>query len=206
MTTTIQSLPVVRLLSPKEIAVDEITSQLNDLWQESAGTAVRATTFTLVVYEPEPIQHLLTVIGFYDGPIDGIMGPLTRDALKKAQQAYDLKITGRADETTFAKLKEVYIAASKQGIRPTQAEQNYRAADAIAQANPCRIIALCETVEEDHGLQAQVSAYCPIKKQHQSRMVCCEYITLAGSAAALERNSNAIKDLLITDLPQFVWW
>jgi glucose-6-phosphate dehydrogenase assembly protein OpcA len=37
-------------------------------------------------------------------------------------------------------------------------------------------------------------------------MVCCEYITLAGSAAALERHSNAIKELLIPDLPQFVWW
>jgi glucose-6-phosphate dehydrogenase assembly protein OpcA len=206
MTTTIQALPVVQLLSPKEIAVDEITTELNNIWQNSADTAVRATTFTLVVYEPEPIQHLLTVIGFYDGPIDGIMGPLTKEALLNAQKAYDLPKTGRADEITFAKLKEVYLAASKQGIMPTHAEQNYRAADAIAQANPCRIIALCETVESDHFLQAQVSAYCPIKKQHQSRMVCCEYITIAGSSAALEKHSSAIKELLIPELPQFLWW
>jgi glucose-6-phosphate dehydrogenase assembly protein OpcA len=206
MTTTIQALPVIQLLSPKEIAVDEITTELNDIWQNSADTAVRATTFTLVVYEPEPIQHLLTVIGFYDGPIDGIMGPLTREALLSAQKAYDLPITGRADENTFTKLKEVYLAASKQGITPTHAEQNYRAADAIAQANPCRIVALCETVEADHLLQAQVAAYCPIKKQHQSRMVCCEYITLAGSSSALEKHSEAIKDLLIPELPQFLWW
>jgi glucose-6-phosphate dehydrogenase assembly protein OpcA len=206
MTTTIQALPVVRLLSPKEIAVDAITTELNDIWLNFAETAVRATTFTLVVYEPEPIQHLLTVIGFYDGPIDGIMGPLTRDALLNAQKAYDLPRTGLADEITFTKLKEVYLAASKQGITPTHAEQNYRAADAIAQTNPCRIIALCETVESENALQAQVAAYCPIKKQHQSRMVCCEYITLAGSSEALEKYSDAIKELLIPELPQFLWW
>ncbi|MGL5034732.1 MAG: glucose-6-phosphate dehydrogenase assembly protein OpcA, partial [Microcystaceae cyanobacterium] len=79
-------------------------------------------------------------------------------------------------------------------------------ADAIAASNPCRIIALCPTAEEDEGVQAQVSAYCPIQKRNQNALICCEYITLRGTAEALERVGGVIAELMIPELPKFIWW
>ncbi|NEO61655.1 MAG: glucose-6-phosphate dehydrogenase assembly protein OpcA, partial [Moorea sp. SIO4G2] len=73
-------------------------------------------------------------------------------------------------------------------------------------SNPCRIIALCPIAGEDEGVKAQVSASCPIQKQSQSTLICCEYITLTGTAAALERISGVISELMLPELPKFLWW
>jgi glucose-6-phosphate dehydrogenase assembly protein OpcA len=78
--------------------------------------------------------------------------------------------------------------------------------EAIAIANPCRIIILSPITGVDEGVKAQVSAYCPIQKRGQSTLVCCEYITLRGTAAALERIGGIISALTISDLPKFLWW
>jgi len=79
-------------------------------------------------------------------------------------------------------------------------------ADAIASANPCRIIALVPNLGQDEGVKAQVSAYCPINKKDKDSLICCEYITLSGTAEALERIGGIISNLTIGDLPKFVWW
>jgi glucose-6-phosphate dehydrogenase assembly protein OpcA len=205
MPTTLQSPPMAKLLPSKSVLIDQIPTALQELWQTSAN-ALRANSFGLVIYEPAPIQQLLTALGFYDGPIDGINGPLTRDALAKSQQAYDLQITGKANEVTFAKLEEAYMAASKQNITPTAAEQNYRAADAIAEAGPSRIVTLCATNSTATELHAEVSAYSPIQKRQQSQMLGCEYVLFSGNAALLAENSHVVLDLLIPDLPLYVWW
>ncbi len=205
MPTTLQSPPMAKLLSSKNVAINEIPAALQELWQVNAN-AQRANTFSVVIYEPAPIQQLLTALGFYDGPIDGINGPLTRDALAKSQQAYDLTITGKANEVTFTKLEEAYLAASKQNIAPTAAEQNYRAADAIAESGPSRIVTLCATNSTASELEAQVSAYSPIKKREQSAMLGCEYVMFSGNAALLEANSQIVQDVLLPDLPLYVWW
>ena len=79
-------------------------------------------------------------------------------------------------------------------------------ADAIASQNPCRVITLCPIVGEDEGVKAQVSAYCPIKKQKRSSLICCEYITLTGTEEALARAAGLIQSLMIGGLPKFLWW
>ncbi len=80
-------------------------------------------------------------------------------------------------------------------------------ADAIAAQNPCRIVTVCPTIgEEDTGVTAQVSAYCPIQKQSNSNLVCSEYITLRGTKSAMERVSETVTSLMISDLLKFVWW
>ncbi|MEB3225646.1 MAG: glucose-6-phosphate dehydrogenase assembly protein OpcA, partial [Synechococcus sp.] len=68
------------------------------------------------------------------------------------------------------------------------------------------IITLCPTTGNDEGVSAQVSAYCPINKMGGSTLVCCEYITLSGTAAALERIGGLITALMVRDLPKFIWW
>lgn len=219
-----QSAPIVSLQAPKDVSLTEIEAELSKIWQSYgiAGengelpAATRATTFSLVVYEPEETQQLLTALGFYSGPIDGIPGPRTAAALREAQKAYGLSVTGKATAETLAQLREAVAKrlgnaanGGDDGIKSIAYALDTKSptvADAIASRNPCRIIALCPVAGEDEGVTAQVSAYCPIQKQSQSTLVCCEYITIKGTVAALERVAGMLPALLIGGLPKFLWW
>jgi len=219
----VQSPPILSLQSPKDVSVSEIEEELRNIWQSystadenmDVPNAVRATTFTLVVYEPEETQLLLSALGYYSGPIDGIIGPRMFAALKAAQKAYGLPRTGKADDKTKEKLREEHNERHQQEVNGNgeTRRQPYSAdiegsgiADAIASANPCRIIALCPIAGEDEGVKTQVSASCPIQKHSQSTLICCEYVTLSGTSAALERIGGMICELMISDLPKFIWW
>ncbi|MGF1480654.1 MAG: glucose-6-phosphate dehydrogenase assembly protein OpcA [Cyanophyceae cyanobacterium] len=205
--------PLVSLQAPKDISIDEIEGELQEIWRHYSGedgpAASRATTFSFIVYEPEPTQPLLAALGFYTGPVDGIAGPRTTAAIKAAQKAYGVEPTGKSNQELLAKLQSEFNAQSKNGGDVKQFSPDLEGsgvADAIAASNPCRIITLCPTVGPDEGVSAQVSAYCPIQKANKSSLVCCEYITLRGTAAALERIGGMISALTISGLPQFVWW
>ena len=52
----------------------------------------------------EQAQQKLRDDGYDPGPVDGKMGPQTRHAVKKFQQAKDLKASGRLDRQTVAAL------------------------------------------------------------------------------------------------------
>lgn len=204
---------LVALQKPKDISLDEIEAELRDIWRSQsdgglAPVATRATTFSVVIYEPEEIQQLLAALKFYDGDIDGSHGPKTRMAVTAAQQTYDLRITGRVDQETLKALRSHYAGLPADQQRPSNPDiRGFNLSEALAAQNPCRIITLCPTFDsEDTGVKAQVSAYCPVQKNNTSNLVCCEYITLRGTKSALERVANLVKSLVIDDLPKFVWW
>jgi len=215
MTTTA---PLVSLQAPKDVSLDDIEGELRAIWQqnnisEEGINATRASTFTLVIYEPEPIQALLSALGFYTGPIDGISGGRTTAAIKAAQKAYGLAETGYSSVDFTQKLREEVIKERESGIKslyhaidlaPDMA--GAAIADAIALANPCRIVTISPTTESDEGVKVQVSAYCPVQKSASSTLVCCEYITLRGTTDALERIGGLITELVIPELPKFLWW
>ena len=221
---TTQAPTIFSLQTPKDISLNEIEAELNKIWQSygiggedgALPAATRATTFTLVVYEPEQTQYLLAALGFYNGPIDGILGPQTVSALRDAQKALGLERTGKTSPQVLTRLREelakLYGGGESQDNNGVSAAEfspdaaSARIADEIALRNPCRIISLIPTVGEDEGVKAQVSAYCPIQKQSSSSLVCCEYITLTGTATALERIGGMIPELLIGGLPKFIWW
>lgn len=212
--------PIVSLQAPKDVSIDEIEAELRSLWQaqgkdEDAAAVTRAATFSLIIYEPDGTQQLLASLGFYTGPIDGIAGPRTKAAIKAAQKAYDMEDTGKSDPTLLEKLQAEFAQAKVEAQLTSDnktAAVNYTpdsegiTADAIAASNPCRIITLCPILGEDIGVKAQVSAYCPISKHTKNTLVCCEYITLSGTAEALERIGGIIAELAIADLPKFIWW
>jgi His-Xaa-Ser repeat protein HxsA len=50
-----------------------------------------AEKFKNILYQ---VQSALSVYGYYTGPVDGQMGPMTREAIKKMQNDYGLKVTG----------------------------------------------------------------------------------------------------------------
>ncbi len=212
--------PIVSLQAPKDVSIEDIEAELRSLWQtqgsDEDGTAVtRAATFSLIVYEPDGTQQLLASLGFYTGPIDGIAGPRIKAAIKAAQKAYKMEATGKSDTALLNRLQTEFVQAKTEDkLTPENktAAINYSpdsegaTADAIAASNPCRIVTLCPILGEDQGVKAQVSAYCPINKQSKNTLVCCEYITLSGTAEALERIGGIIAALAIADLPKFVWW
>lgn len=203
---------LVTLQKPKDISVDDIEAELREIWQnyasDASGVATRATTFSVIIYEPEEIQQLLAALGFYTNPIDGEHGPATRSAIATAQQAYGLPITNRVDQGTLQRLRTEFRALAPEQRQYDNADlRGFNLNEALAAQNPCRVITLCPTFDDDDtGVTAQVSAYCPIQKNSNSRLVCCEYITLRGTKQALDRVDSLVKSLVIADLPKFVWW
>jgi glucose-6-phosphate dehydrogenase assembly protein OpcA len=215
---TTETPPLVSLQAPKDVSIDFIEAELRQIWQTYSNSddglsVARATTFTFVVYEPEPTQLLLATLGFYTGPVDGIAGPRTTAAIKAAQKEYGLEVTGISNDALLQRLQGEVDRATAEGKLQEKALRSYAPdlagsgiADAIAASNPCRIITLCPTVSADEGVQAQVSAYCPINKRNQNTLICCEYINLRGTAAALERVSGILAELMISGLPKLAWW
>lgn len=133
---------VVSLQAPKDVSVSQVEAELSKIWQSyGENSAARASTFNLLVYEPETI-----------------------------------------------------------GVASRMAS-----VDAIASQSPCRVIDLVTLEGEDQGISAQVAAYCPIQKTRSS-LICGEYITLSGAKLAFERVHSILPELLIPDLPIFLWW
>jgi SH3 domain-containing YSC84-like protein 1 len=54
--------------------------------------------------ENKTLQEALKAKGFYDGGVDGIVGPKTREALRDYQKSEGLPVTGRLDAATAEKL------------------------------------------------------------------------------------------------------
>lgn len=77
--------------------------------------------------------------------------------------------------------------------------------DVIASQSPCRVICLIPQPGQDEGITAQVASYCPIQKS-RSNLICGEYITLSGTKEAFERVYTLLMELILQDLPVFVWW
>jgi glucose-6-phosphate dehydrogenase assembly protein OpcA len=210
--------PLFSLQAPKDISIDDIEAELRAIWQqydlsEEGVSAVRASTFTMVIYEPEPIQSLLEALGFYTGPIDGISGGRTSAAIKAAQKTYGLAETGNSTPDLLKKLQEYILKEKESGVKSIYRSSELAPdlagaaiADAVSLSNPCRIITLCPVAEIDDGVKVQVSAYCPVKKSSTNTLVCCEYITLKGTIDALERIGGMITELMIPELPKFLWW
>lgn len=209
MTTT----PLVTLQKPKDISLSQIEEELSQIWHTQNGdkgapVATRASTFSMVVYEPDEFQQLLAALGFYTGAIDGFHGPAMKAAVIEAQKAYGLRMTGRIDPETLERLRAELAKLPPERLRIVNPDsRGYSLSEAIAVQNPCRIITLCPVVGQDEGVTAEVSAYCPILKTSSSgSLICCEYITLRGAKSALNRVGNTVSSLFIPGLPKFVWW
>jgi glucose-6-phosphate dehydrogenase assembly protein OpcA len=218
---TTSAAPLVALQAPQEVALEEVNVVLSKIWSsdtingqdQTLAGATRASTFSLVVYEPSETQQLLAKLGYYTGPVDGIDGPRTKAAIQAAQNHLGLAMTGQSSPELLVTLREQLVArqTSRNGEVLT-ADVSYALdavgagmADEVASQNPCRIIALCPIGESTGGVTAQVSAYCPVQR-HSGSLVCCEYITLKGTDAELAEASCFVQSLLIGELPKFLWW
>jgi Putative peptidoglycan binding domain len=60
----------------------------------------------------QTVQTRLTQLGYYNGPVDGIFGPATRDALAKYQIAQHLSVTGSLSPDTLQSLGLPQVTSS----------------------------------------------------------------------------------------------
>jgi peptidoglycan hydrolase-like protein with peptidoglycan-binding domain len=57
------------------------------------------------------VQQALQKRGFDPGPLDGILGPKTKEAVRNFQDRYGIKASGEIDNQTLFALGEVELAA-----------------------------------------------------------------------------------------------
>jgi hypothetical protein len=75
----------------------------------SLGCAERAASASTVAPTPQPrfvreAQRALDELGFRPGPIDGVVGRRTRDALARYQRSQKIPVTGYLDTETMVRL------------------------------------------------------------------------------------------------------
>ncbi|MBI4004486.1 MAG: peptidoglycan-binding protein [Candidatus Omnitrophica bacterium] len=100
------------------------TWQASDLLSEPAPTGAivpqpvaKSSKDAAVAGKPSTrdIQQALKNSGFYQGSIDGKMGPLTREAVKEFQRVHGLKDDGVVGKQTWAQLSPYTTLSSDSG-------------------------------------------------------------------------------------------
>ncbi len=79
-----------------------------DTWstEKYEEPAKKASSGPVIKLRPKQVQRALKGAGFYQGPIDGKIGPKTKAAIIKFQKASGLKADGVVGKRTSAKLNE----------------------------------------------------------------------------------------------------
>jgi peptidoglycan hydrolase-like protein with peptidoglycan-binding domain len=86
-----------------------------------AGSPSRPPAKQLSKEDVKDLQSILKDLGLDPGPIDGILGPKTRKALRDFQKKQELPVTGLPDEKTVQALQE-----ESEELRPPASPTNLR--------------------------------------------------------------------------------
>jgi peptidoglycan hydrolase-like protein with peptidoglycan-binding domain len=70
----------------------------------SAVDPKNPNTFVLDQQDIRKVQESLRDKGYHTGPVDGILGPKTRDEIRQYQKSENLPVTGKLDDQTAGKL------------------------------------------------------------------------------------------------------
>ena len=79
------------------------TGQLDSQTASALSETTNATVMTPAV-DVRTAQRQLKERGYYAGPVDGVIGPATENALRAYQRDRGLKVTGRLDSPTVRSL------------------------------------------------------------------------------------------------------
>ena len=85
------------------ISVEHDSGYRNDWGEPAAGETSRVIRVEGVTVEQ--VQRALKKAGFYDGDIDGKLGPKTRRAIKEFQRANQIAVDGVVGKGTWGRLK-----------------------------------------------------------------------------------------------------
>ena len=114
-------------ISTEPMAPQQVVSQAATAAPAAAATnaATAAASVPATAGEiggPMDIQTALTNAGFYAGPIDGKIGPATRQAIESFQHANGLTADGRVGTKTWTALKAHVTSSSTSSTSPTTAQ------------------------------------------------------------------------------------
>ena len=87
-------------------------------------TAAASAAATSKTGSAQEIQQALKQAGFYQGAIDGKIGPKTQQAIKEFQQAHQLKVDGKVGPRTWAALQP-YLTASAGAAETSSTQLTY---------------------------------------------------------------------------------
>ena len=97
----------------QEIPADATTGEVA-IYEKTGETESVITVFKLELGHLDPVaeatgvQARLNNLGFFCGKVDGIIGPMTQEALKAFQEKNGLSATGTADQATRNKLAQLH--------------------------------------------------------------------------------------------------
>lgn len=92
-------------LTTDGVAGSQTLAALESDGAKAATTTISSTTTNTKSAEVSNLQELLSKRGFYNGAVDGIMGPQTRTAIVAAQKNYGLATDGIAGAQTLTALE-----------------------------------------------------------------------------------------------------
>jgi len=98
-------------LITEEIDAAAQTGELTVWWAEAPALHCK---WNLQLGHLDPVEHVkgvqarLNNLAYNSGPVDGIVGPLTRGATRRFQEKWGLAVDGIAGPITKAKLKEIH--------------------------------------------------------------------------------------------------
>ncbi len=88
---------------------------------EPAKTASAPAEHTSGKGSTRQVQQALKNAGFYQGNVDGKMGPMTKEAVKEFQRVHGLKDDGVVGKQTWTKLSSYLSLASSEASKPNEA-------------------------------------------------------------------------------------
>ncbi len=83
----------------------------NTQWKSSSGVAVHSPKKSAKISSSgkpstKEVQQALKMAGFYQGSVDGKMGPVTHQAVEEFQRINGLKVDGKVGNQTWSKLAQ----------------------------------------------------------------------------------------------------
>ena len=105
-------------LPPESSAPAAVTSAVLAAPAPIAPVETAAAAVHTKIGSAREIQQALKQAGFYQGSVDGKVGPKTQEAIKEFQQAHQLKADGKVGPKTWAALAS-YLNATAQNAAPS---------------------------------------------------------------------------------------
>jgi localization factor PodJL len=91
----------------RRLVICMVVASLAVLLEGMAGSGMARTAQEPAAPAPRFVreaQRTLLELGYQPGPVDGVVGPKTKDALAKYQRSERIQSTGRLDSETMARL------------------------------------------------------------------------------------------------------
>ena len=95
---------------PAPTATTEQLETITIVPSENISSSSVLSTEEEVLSRDKKIQEALKIAGYYDGEVDGKIGPKTKKAIREFQAAKGLKVDGVVGPKTWAELEKVLFS------------------------------------------------------------------------------------------------